>query len=447
MEVNCNYRQFSDLSNEIVLEISKYVQPRDLDNFFATSKRIRQLNAAQIPEHIRLKRQYGFLSNHYSYTEPYVIYESVGRYTGSLAKLLKDIIDLPYIACYVEAMSLKPWQKLWDDERFPQGRTDQRRDDTLSEPNKGLFQEAMVRSKYISGFRIEELMGRIEAGDEGQILGLLLALLPNLCALDLCEIDDWHNDVIDTIDAISADPKANTLTSLTNVTLSDADHEVPLWVVQMFASLPSMRQIRADSVHHEGQYLHAPSRRSKVTHLSLKQCQIYPEPLFKFLSFFDSLVAFEYTEDERLRGQCDWQSKPFWIRTCLDYHARRSLKRLVLRSCCAGNDGALLDSVRTFEVLEELDTNLEALIIGGADGTGEITERLPASIQKVILRHDSYTGDGHLRLVFNVLVLGKQALPHLKLLSFRPNRNEKSFHVPACLVAACESAGFTLTLD
>lgn len=166
--------------------------------------------------------------------------------------------------------------------------------------------------------------------------------------------------------------------------------------------------------------------------------------MFDFLSFFDSLTSFEFTEDEHEKTVGSG-SMTFWIRSCLDRYARRSLKKLKIKTFNPDEIYQVVGRFRTFNALEELDIDLEALIDEGAYGIGTLPEKLPASIKKLTLRHPTYEGEAHLR--FATDVLRKQALPNVELLSFKPYSEAEALELPLRLEAACEEHAISVTVD
>ena len=424
---------FSDLSSEIVLLVSKFIQPRDLDNFFQTSKRIRELNAGSIAEHKSLTRTY----SHITYHPATALIPRI----GTLAKLLRDVLTSPRIASYMENFDLQGYNTSWNTEE------EQRKKDTLTEPNYSLFDKAFEGSKYIPSGEAAEWMESVELGAEDQFLGLLLTLLPNLSILDISGncLWDWDTFLSDTIKRISQDLEPSALTMLTCVTLSSSHRQVPLYIVKYFAGLPSMKQIRAKDVFTTDEEKYASPEYSNVTSLSLKDCVVEPEPLYEFLRSFGSLVTFEYTDSTSVQGQLN--SNLFWVCSLLDHHARHSLKKLTLR----GPSGAILSPLRSFcgfEALEELDVDKCALVSSRKFGSRSLTEVLPKSIKKVVLRHPKpAASDCYTALVQDVVESKRRALPHLKALNFRPYNGQKPIQFSLGLIAACETAGITLTVD
>ena len=90
--------------------------------------------------------------------------------------------------------------------------------------------------------------------------------------------------------------------------------------------------------------------------LSLKHCLVEPEQVHKFLSSFDSLVTFEYTDGGGARNDTRPNSNIFRIYNSLEYHARHSMRRLTLRGL-AGAPLTPVSSLHNLEALEELNVD------------------------------------------------------------------------------------------
>jgi hypothetical protein len=433
--------RFSDFSSEVIVMISNFVQPRDLDSFFLTSKHIGELNQACIAEHSTLKKNYKHLISHTNF-------DGIANF-GTLANSLRKVLTVPRAASYVEDLDIRGWHMGWINGSHLD---DRRSNDMLSEENRILFNAATLGSKYVTADLVDAWMGGFEDGMEDQIVGLLLIVLPNLSALNLMGVCDWDNLVTDTIDRISQDPKLEALTMLKCVTISGKETPTPLHVVKSLAALPSMRQIHAENVSttSEDQYASPPD--SKVTSLCLLKCIIGPEFLHEFLGSFTSLFTFEYTDGTRFRDDAEPGSNAFWICNSLKHHAKHSLRKLTLRSPYRKNS-TIIGFLQTLEVLEELDVDFGALLNSRLFGIGygRLNQVLPASIKKVTLRHFSGAGvmesGFHVRIVHHVIMQGKQALPHLQALNFRPKKNSKTLKFSLRDIAACEAAGITLTVD
>lgn len=187
--------RFSDLSNKVVVEISHHVAIRDLDNRYLTSRRIRELNAANIPGHNQFKYAYGFITDETLWTERHSFDPQTGKFIGTLARFLKEIRQYTSVASYIKELDIG--------ENLPSLNAHQHRDFDSTQEYKHLVRETMTQSKYIYSGEIDSLMHEFEHRGEDPIVGLILALLPNLQTLDLSLIRYEPNIVMLVIGRIS----------------------------------------------------------------------------------------------------------------------------------------------------------------------------------------------------------------------------------------------------
>lgn len=429
-----------DLSNELLIIITDFVRPRDLDSFFQTSRRIRELNAAYIPKHKRLTRTYRC-----------VTYDSaIGfhRETGTLARFLKDALTSPRIAEYAEEVDLDGWKMSWDDNPEVAPEEDSRRTDMLSETNQKIFHEAIKRSRYVPTEDVADWIGAFEDGAEDQILGLLFTLLPHLSVLNITEVPlgGWNNRLSATIKQIAHNANSDAFKELTRVVLSSEGAQVPFPVIKAFAALPSMRRIYAKNVYTRNEDTYGSLNESHVTQLSLPGCRVQSEILYKFLGSLHSLAVLDYTDGNRFRHDVRPHPSHFRICNSLIQHAKHSLKKLTIRAP-AGVQSTPIGSLEDFVTLEKLDVDNCALLNGTEFGPQRLTEILPRSIQEVVLRHpDIQSVTKYLRVVQDVIEFKKQDLPHLRCLDFRPYHSCRPMQFPLPLFISSAAAGISLTV-
>ena len=430
--------RFSDLSNEVILLISKHVRPPDLDSFHLTSKHIRNLNEAHISNHLTLKRRYQNIRR-----DP-TIWGSPEPKDTTWAKILKETLTSPSVASYVEEVDIQGYHKSWLNPAMHDTRENERRAETLLESNVILFEEAAQSSKYLSDK--VNWMDYVVNGYEDGLLGLLLTLLPNLSCLALSVTCSGRDGITDVVESVSQDLTPLSFTMLTRVTLSGESSEVPLHLIGAFAIMPSMRHLYAENINCTARVRTPTTRRSKVTHLCLLRCYVEPEPLFELLCLFDSLIEFEYTHGERKRRSHDLNIDytPFWITSALKQNSAQSLKALTLRGHVSGVMSAFIGCLQPLTMLEELDTDLEALMGEGEDEyCPKMSESLPVSLTKLRLHHliGDYDLEGLLHVILNPKL---KQLPRLRSLEFTPE-NTEPLELPLRWKSACKKAGISLT--
>lgn len=429
--------RFTDLANEIILLISNLVQPPDLDNFFLTSKHVRELNQSRISEHLETKKKYKRIRSTF-------FGSNTDLQFGNWAEVLKDVLILPRIAAYVETLDILRWYSRWASiSLFP----NERKEVTLEESNQKVFDEALQKAGY--GLAAEQATWKrlIEKGSEEFIVVFLLTLLPNISSLMLTLPVD-HEDLFNTtLECVALDPKPRTLTMLTRVTISAETRQVPLHLIETFAALPSMRQIHADKIAPERHIWNPKFKESMVTTLRLRQCSIGPETLSEFLFAFGSLVEFEYSHAKETSNGAEY--KPFWIINALKSNKKHSLMKLTLRGHIREADKVNMGSLGAFEVLEELETDLEPLYEPPEDehsyGWPELPDMLPASIRKIVL-YQNYSPNvtETMSLVEDILPPEHKALPSLESLAFRFKR-QQDFEIPLRIVDALGAVGIVVS--
>lgn len=422
---------FLDLSNEIILIISSFVQPKDLDSLLLTSKHIRALNGDLITEHKNLTRQH-------QHTRTHMLY--------NLADFLKDVVLSPRISSYVETMEILSVYNEWISIRSEQS---PKIDDMSIEMRESLFAKFSKSSKYVIPMEMgNPWISGIEDKREDQILGLLLPLLHNIVNLMIYEIPDWDNCLTDTIDLIAQDSKPSALTLLTRVFLSDDSCQIPLRTVHHLAILPSMQSMYVKGIKNDlPGYVDHPAI-SAVTNLSIRDCRVQSETMFEFLCCFESLIAFDYAGAENLDKR-DSMRIHFWICKALTQNAKHSLRKLAIKSRPRGQSNPIfIGSLQSFRALEELDVDVEALLEDGVSRLSKLSTVLPRSIKKVTLRHSTDDGDGEDELMYlpeDLLSTTKKRLPLLEALNFRPYKQARVLLMPLHWIANGELAGVALS--
>ena len=432
--------RFPDLPNEIILMISKYVQPQDLDNWFLTSKHIRQLHGEYVALHVSRKRHLKYINSRLVGTMFFP-----AEKVESWARLLSMVLLNARLASYVEELDIQGYHMSWaTDARLATLETG-RRDDMCSEENRKLFHEAIEKSVVI-GDEASNWKQAYEDGREDQVLGHLLMLLPNLTAINLNFPDHEDSHLFRALANTGVEPESM-LTRLTRVTLSSTDRQTSVFLVMTFAEIPSVRQLYAQHVTLNRADISPWFTHSNVKALSLTSCLAEPEALFEFLSAFESLTSFEYTNAEPLQRHSGSRYNPFWILKALHYHSRSSLERLILRGPQQVDPCNIMGSLASFPMLKELDTDLNYLINVGHLEYRSLTQVLPESMERLMLRHVPTPEINLYHMVHDVLGSRTSNFPYLEALTFRPDGrawpSEDSFRQ----VAACEAAGIRLSFS
>ena len=356
---------FSDLPNELVIEVASHAMPEDLENFCLGSKHIYAVALPLLKEHRELKSRYQDFDNlgqadfdGRRLQKPDVWADSINFncYTGpQLSELLADVLGNPRTALYIKELRLEGWYRSWEssDNHIP-----------YTEERFALFKEVLAR--YVLPEKLGTWTAEIESGDQGPIISLLLILLPHINSIkdqsypipimhDLREIiERTRTDCISDIQMLSY---------LKRVTLQyDGydDHETDRPTIDdlgFLATLPSLKSLYVqylasfDNVH---DFSCLQPHSSNVIELSFKQCALRLGVLGDLFQGLRALQKFHciypaYGEEYAMEL---WD--PAGICELLMMYARRSLEVLDLRVNLAYEETPPfepIESLRDFEVL------------------------------------------------------------------------------------------------
>ncbi len=400
---------FSGLPNELILQIWSHVlEPKDVESFALASRNVYALASKFIEEHRRLKNRYS------------VLYHAADLRGSRPAEFLAEVLLNPRAALYVDEIALYGWKLEWDDPAtLPLVDIS---DCHLPYPkdNMQLLEEAVKTSAFIPESEAESWISEIRAGDEGNILALIVSLLPNVKRFTL-EGGLLHegNRLPELIGRIGKSPVAAALSRLTDVKLGWTDTEIVCldfaWV-QTFSSLRSVKAIRGEGVGQFDEGLEVwyslPPRWSNVTNLHLDCCNIDFKRLPTYFQCVAGLQTFSYAAASQ-----DSPFDPFWLCASLA-HVAHSLKTLHVSS--SDGKGRHMGSLAGLKVLAELSTEYRMLLDYNAELEDEkLMQMLPSSIEKVTLRHDAcYNLEELHEQILGMCKLKADGLPNLKVLTY-----------------------------
>ena len=392
--------KLTGLPNEIIVEILKNVSSvSDIDAFCLTSKDIRAVARPILVDHMSLKMR---CTNWRNTVEPGLMA------SGPPAALLKDILDNPRVALYVNSLHINEYEK--SGAAFL---TDGAVMRTLS---KSVQDCAFIpeAEKYL-------WMDKINAGNEDPVIGLLLFLLPNLTRLRL-EADDLTL----TPDMVKRICMSDTPMALTKLRTVELDGHAE-WVrintgfFKSFTLLPAIERLSMkgaellyDELDPELKAI-VRSHKSPIRHLSFEGCEVCPAMLLDILAASDCLATFTY--HEFFEEEPENELKPRQIRDALLANAKETLEYLKLEL----EEPSFLESYRGFRVLETVDIPVEYL------QNQHLARMLPRSIKTLTL-HD---GSSDLRIfesflsfhnllgpVENFSVAAFEGVPNLKRINY-----------------------------
>ena len=472
---------FTDVPNELIVEVwRQVVDPKSVENFALTSKRIHALGGDFIKEHNELKVKFSSVSEY-----------GLGLRIGP-AETLETLLQNPRIALYVRTISIDSYRSPCHYE--PLGYR------PYSEDIMELLRQKVENTPFILEDEILGWLNALKSGDQSAIIALILTMLPNVHSLNLPRSRSAEKFLFDVVKRIVERRDTEALSQLTKVNLLPGDSitfEEFDWV-RTFATLPSVKAIEAQHINrdcdcrshdydtdcvsecygttnpyenyscrhlvcHERQLALLP-KTSTVTHLTFTNCIINPKKLFGVLKGLQALESFEYHSTYMF---CD----PDEIVDALVVHAKRSLRKLNLRSDCYEKQSDWCDSygqyacyeqcqryhiaemtdavtLNDLEALKELETDYDLLL--GCGRRGELAEVLPSSIEKVRLsrlyRNARYKLQDD---VLDMTARKAERLPNLTELTIELHQMEERLDtaMTSTMRQRCEEVGVQLTIS
>ena len=220
---------FSDLPNELVIEIWRHVlDPEAVENFALASKKIYALGSAFIQKHNELSARFSSI-NHCEY-------DAMNRPADTLRESLLN----PRASLYVRRVSIDGWRLRFDEKyhlKIPRW---------YPEETMDLLRQAITKSPFIRPEQVTNMIDELERGDEDVVLALIAERLPNVKAFRLLRVQENELRLSDAIHYIAQSQDTETLSRLEEVLLGPeedlryADH---VWV-QVFSALPSVKSIQ-----------------------------------------------------------------------------------------------------------------------------------------------------------------------------------------------------------
>ena len=364
---------FSDLANEIVLQIFRFVAPADLDSACHINKSIARLTAPILQEHRMLKRRLSFLElsdnyyfcDHVRHVHDYLIRVLAKPRHGSYVRGL--IMD-----CRAKDINaFNGYRKDWHE--------DERDDNKSKVEDKSLVRAALEKVGSVE--EVDKWLRSIKGGPEYDlILTLFLLHLPNLETLKLISTGLELKEFLEMSRRLKDAALGAYLSQLKSLDLEihqpwATGSEIGFFAI--FMPLPSLTSLRIKGLMIWGQNL-TPEHRlrpheSNVSDLEFDDCHVSPEVVSNVLESTKSLRSFTYknplyhNEWRRLGHGDHWD----WLIHLLWKTSSHSLERLTLLGLdersrleqpnLTGIDGAShLDLyLRQFKVLREISVDLE----------------------------------------------------------------------------------------
>ena len=374
--------RFSDLPPELVLNILRHVDPRNLVSACILSKSVFLLAASILKEHRRLTKEY---STSLIDTCPDIFQ----------VDLFDTILATPQNADYVRDLTV--------------GLISYRAHDVISSHDDTLISKIVVnrsKSDYIQSIKTaikntkqictnetDVWLQAAEHSPEYTVLALRIVFLPNLERLKLKEDSLTCGYASILTRTIRNAPTSKTLYHLRHLTIRFPRYN--RWTrseyvkfVTAFLSLPSLafccvKNLRVDDDESDPQrYLHP--HESAVHEIQFHGCRIGPKTLFEILEGTKCLSSISYISNEyrppRGSKPLDW----YWLAVGLSRYARHSLEKVILKPC--GSVHASLCDFRQFTLLREIEAEMALLFSDNSLKAQIFPWMLPASLHILRLR-------------------------------------------------------------
>lgn len=160
---------FNNLPNELVLEIIRLLFPEDLESFSSTCRLVHELAIKFLDEHRKLKKEYRNWV-----TDPFESYRC-------LFVLLREILENPRIALYVEGLKIQELYEGWESgaEAVSESKIEVELDSGLTEASQkavsrddelAKFRKAIQECDYLSAEDVEDWWEVLKNGYDDVVL-------------------------------------------------------------------------------------------------------------------------------------------------------------------------------------------------------------------------------------------------------------------------------------
>ena len=442
---------FSDLSNELVLEILKHVAPRDLVSACTITKSIFLLAGPILEEHRRLKQQLSsiqFPSN-----------ESHHRRDKVLSELFLMILAKPRLAHYVRRLVVNCDAT---DELLPNLSLEARYDSN----DLRLVEKALDHTETIAANEVDKWLRAVQDRTNLQsLIAMLLIHLPDLDELDLENVGMPIGDILKMTEGIQVAPVWTSFSHLKHVWIGflryweDADVMKSLLNFVLLPSLLSYSIVRLN-IDNEQRDLeqHLGSHESNIARLNFIDSRIDERVLTKILRSTRCLKDFCFEAHQFAKQPVNW----YWH--CIDgllLYSSSSLENLTLLTCLRTSGTRDTRTLRTFKVLREI--HLDLGLFFSESNLESFPEKLPASIQIVRLQLSTYNEklsetiefpfERMRRAILRIAEAKNVLLPQLTAIYVETGYDKTSWHYPGIasvftdVPKACEVQGVSFKLD
>lgn len=444
---------FSDLCNELVLEILKHVAARDLVSACTITKSIFLLAAPILEEHRRLEKQLSYIGLPW--------YEEYHKRDKVLSELFLMVLAKPRLAHYVRRLDVE-----WDytDELLPNLFLEARYD--LNDLH--LVEKALEHTETIPANEVEKWLQAVQdLTDLHAIIAILLIHLPDLEELNLGEVRLPIGHTLKMTQDIQFSPAWTSFSHLKRVRIGisilrywgNADIMKSLLGFVLLPSLVSylIEGLKIDNEQHDLEQ-HLGSHESNIARLNFTNSRIDKKVLTKILRSTRCLKTFVFEASKFAPQPVNW----YWH--CIDsllLYSSSSLESLTLLTCLRTSGARNIRTLRAFKVLREI--HLDLALFFSESNLESFPEKLPASIKIIRLQPSTYDRELSEKIesrfermpkaILRIAEAKNALLQQLTAIEVKTGYKKTSRHYPGIasiftdVPKACEVQGVSFKLD
>ena len=371
------------LPTEIILMIFDHLYARDLENFAATNRRIREIAHDLLHEHRSLKHTYSTVD--FGATYPHSTVDvGVAPYRSFEYLVLRVARDWQ-TAQYVERLRVTGWLTHW----YP----------PASGPPAN-FPIAELSTLNLRMIRAGYFTDKARRGDEDAIVALLIFILPRLRILEVdvgsrdcqCMISTLENLRMIQMQWRSVGSREAPKNLQTVRIRASASSGCLVSMIHAVLQLPSVRTAEFKGLlllNHTEMQSHLDLKPNNLTTLTFNECRISSKLMDSVLPKVVGLQSFSFVTHHEIAR--DLPIAPHSIQDALRATSQHTLRTLRILGCYRAQlaDRRIFQyvgSLRGFSVLEHVTVDVETLFDEQEVNIESLWTQLPQSIQTIRLR-------------------------------------------------------------
>ena len=366
---------FSDLSNELVLEILQHVAPKDLVSACTITKSISLLAASILEEHRRLERQFSTIDDK----------GSSGQVKPS-SELLSEVLVKPRLGQYVQSLGVHSWGFL------PWCACEDLASSQSWNPQCDFLPLVKTAIESAEILEASEIDNAIQHGVEYQtILALLLLHLPNLEVLEFITAGNMQH-LSRTTQRIKNAPESTYLSHLKSVSIYAHHEKMPdaTSFIACLISLPSLTSCYMNGLVLGGEERdlerHLRPHESNVSDLTFVACDVGEKVFLRILESIKCLRSFTCLNMNLYNRPAQPANPRYGLYLSLLGSSISSLEKLTFMNL----DDEYLNikncNLHEFEELRDIEINLDQILNVFKPSGAEISKMLPPSLRIMRLR-------------------------------------------------------------